>query len=94
MEQLYEIFRQAKIKSNLSQHTAISLLCCFDEHAEKTDAVAMEASTLFDVEVRRNLSLLTVRHYSPGVIQHLTNGREVVLEQRTEETSQMVLINN
>lgn len=91
VEELHNMFQKARIKSNLSQHTAISLLCCFDEHPEKIDQVAIEASELFDVEVRRGLSLLTVRHYSTGTIQELTKGRKVVVEQRTEETTQMVL---
>ncbi len=35
VEQLHEIFSNMKLKSNLSQHTAISLLCCFDDHPLK-----------------------------------------------------------
>ncbi|RYG48277.1 MAG: aspartate kinase, partial [Chitinophagaceae bacterium] len=91
MDQLLEIFRAAKIKSNLSQHTAISLLCCFDAHPEKIGQVAEEASALFDVEVTPDLSLLTIRHYTPELIKKLSEGREVILEQRTTQTSQMVL---
>ena len=91
VEQLHDIFRSAKIKSNLSQHTAISLLCCFDEHPEKIDDIAVEASDLFDVEVRRGLSLLTVRHYTSEVVDQLTQGKQVLLEQRTEVTCQVVL---
>ena len=32
VEQLHELYSHLKIKPNLSQNTAISLLCCFDDH--------------------------------------------------------------
>ncbi|RYG54273.1 MAG: aspartate kinase [Chitinophagaceae bacterium] len=91
MDHLLEIFRTAKVKSNLSQHTAISLLCCFDEHTEKIGQIAEEASALFDVEVTRGLSLLTIRHYTPGLINKMNEGKEIILEQRTVQTCQLVL---
>ncbi len=91
MDQLLEIFRAAKVKSNLSQHTAISLLCCFDEHPEKIGKIAEEASLLFDVEVSPGLSLLTIRHYNLEEINKMTSDREIILEQRTGQTCQMVL---
>lgn len=88
---LHEIFSKIKIKPNLSQHTAISLLCCFDEHAEKIDQLALEASILFDVEVERNLSLLTIRHYDEATISTLTANRKIVLEQKTLSTIQVLM---
>lgn len=90
-EQLHELFSQVKVKSNLSQHTAISLLCCFDDHPEKIDELAANASLIFDVEVERNLTLLTVRHYNDELIDSLTHNRQVVLQQKTPETVQVVM---
>ena len=89
--QLHELFQKLKIKSNLSQHTAISLLCCFDEHAEKIGELATESSLLFDVEVERGLTLLTIRHYDEGILKKLTAEKKVVLEQRTMETVQVLM---
>ncbi len=83
-------FQQLKIKSNLSQHTAISLLCCLDDHAEKIDQLAALASENFDVMIEKNLSLLTIRHY-PESFDQYTEGKTILLEQKTEETVQMVL---
>lgn len=91
MDLLLEIFKNVKIKSNLSQHTAISFLCCFDEHPEKINRIAAEAADLFDVEVTPGLSLLTIRHYNSNLLNKMTEGCEVILEQRTSQTCQMVL---
>ncbi len=91
VEDLDHIFKSIKIKPNLSQNTAISLLCCFDDHAEKIDALALAASAIFDVEVEKNLTLLTIRHYNAGTIEALTLGKQIVLEQKTRETVQLLM---
>ena len=89
--QLHKIFNAVKLQPNLTQNTAISFVCCFDGHAEKTGQIAAEASLLFDVDVERELFLLTIRHYDNETINKLTDGRKVILEQRTPETMQAVI---
>ncbi len=91
MEQLHEIFKQIKLQPNLSQNTAISLICCFDGHVEKNAQIAAEASLFFDVDVERDLSLLTVRHYTKEAVEKLTEGKNIILEQKTVETLQAVI---
>ncbi len=91
VEDLHHLFEKVKIKPNLSQNTAISLLCCFDDHAEKIDVLASQASLLFDVEVKKNLSLLTIRHYDAATIERLTKDKVIVLEQKTPVTVQMLM---
>jgi len=91
VEELHQLFEKVKVKPNLSQNTAISLLCCFDDHAEKIDALASEASVIFDVEIEKNLSLLTIRHYDNATIQKLTTDKIIVLEQKTATTVQMLM---
>lgn len=91
VEQLHKIFKQVKVKPNLSQNTAISLLCCFDDHAEKIDQLAADASLIFDVELEKNLTLLTIRHYNNEMIKKFTENKQVVLEQKTMTTVQLVM---
>jgi aspartate kinase len=91
VEDLDHLFKTIKVKPNLSQNTAISLLCCFDDHTEKVDQLASAASEIFDVEVEKNLSLLTIRHYNGDTIQKLTENKVIVLEQKTLETVQMLV---
>ena len=91
VEQLHDVFTAVKIKPNLSQNTAISLLCCFDEHPEKIEQLAAEASFLFDVELEKNLTLITIRHYNEETIKKFTANKTVVLEQKTMTTIQMLL---
>ena len=91
VQELHDLYSRLKMKPNLSQHTAISLLCCFDGHSEKIDRLASDASEIFDVEVEKDLTLLTVRHYDEATINIITKDKQIVLEQKTPETIQVLM---
>jgi aspartate kinase len=89
--QIQQLFSQIRIKPNLTQKTAISLLCCFDLHPEKVDQLAQEAAAYFDVELEKNLNLLTIRHFNEKSLDQYVNGKEIILEQKTTKTIQMLI---
>ena len=88
---LHTLLLENKIRPNLSQNGAISLLCCLDDQPEKIEKLALAASELFDVQIEKNCALLTIRHYNEQIIQQLTEGREQLLSQKTKETIQVLL---
>jgi aspartate kinase len=88
MATLYEIFAQLKVKPNLVQTGAISLQLCMDDHSEKLEQLATAASVIFDVQLEKGLSLLTIRHYNQQVFEQLTAGKTIVLLQKTPTTIQ------
>ncbi len=90
---LHEMFNTHKIKANLSQNAAISLVCCFDDQPEKIEGLAAEASVFFDVTLERNLELLTIRHYNEAIIAELTLNKIKLLQQTTKKTYQAVIRN-
>ena len=89
--QLHEMFDSIKISPNLSQNGAISLLCCLDDKPEKIEKLALAASDIFDVQLEKDLTLLTIRHYTEEKIEELTKGKTIVLEQKTQETIQVLM---
>ena len=90
IQSLHELFSEIRLKPNLTQNAAISLLCCFDDKAERTENLAASASEIFDVHLDKNLTLLTIRHYDEATIQRMTKGKQILLEQKTEQTIQIV----
>lgn len=90
-EKLYKIFDQLKFKPYLTQNAAISLLYVVDDHTEKIEQLAHEASKLFDVQVTRELTLLTIRHYNQQLLKELCGTCEIILQQQTPETIQVVM---
>lgn len=90
MIELYKIFSQLKIKANLIQTEAISLQICLDDRKEKIEQLALAASTLFDIQVTKDLTLLTIRHYNEAILEQLTAGKQILLLQKTPETVQVL----
>ena len=89
--QLYHLFEKLNIKPNLTQNGAISFLCVLDDRSEKIEKLALEASAILDVQVTKELSLLTIRHYTKEIFEKLTEGKEILLSQRTSETIQSLI---
>ncbi len=90
MSRLYEILGNLKIKPNLIQTAAIDVQLCMDERSEKTTELAVAASTIFDVQVEKELQLLTIRHYNETLLQTMIHGKEIILLQQTRETVQVL----
>jgi aspartate kinase len=89
--EVYSIFASLKFRPNLTQNAAISLLCVVDDRPDKVEAFALKAAEHFDVSVTRQLMLLTVRHFEKELVDKLTNGYKILLQQQTPETVQIVL---
>jgi aspartate kinase len=88
---LFHLFEKLKIKPNLTQNAAISMICVLDDHKDKIEKLALAASELFDINVTKGLTLLTIRHYTKEIYQKLTLGKKMLLQQRTTDTVQALL---
>jgi aspartate kinase len=88
---LYELLANFKIRPNLLQSGAITVMCCLDDKSDKVEKIALAAGEMFDVSVEKNLTLLTVRHYNEEIVQRLTAAKQQVLSQKTPETIQILM---
>ena len=91
MSRLYEIFAEIKLKPNLIQTGAVSLVVCLDDRTDKIEKLALAAAELFEVVVEKGLTLLTIRHYKEALLQELTAGKQIVLRQQSEDTVQVLM---
>jgi aspartate kinase len=87
---LYEIFANVKTRPNLIQTGAINVQFCLDDRSDKIEQLAAAASAIFDVQVEKGLSLLTIRHFTLELLAEMTEGKEVVLKQQTRNTVQVL----
>jgi len=90
---LYHLFEKLKVKPNLTQNGAISFVCVLDDRAEKIEKLALGASELFDVQVTKGLSLLTIRHYDDAIVEKMIIKPSILLRQQTPETIQVLMKN-
>ena len=88
---LYQLLADTKIKPNLMQTGAVTIQICLDNQTEKIENLALAAAGIFDVQVEKGLTLLTIRHYTEAILQQMIAGKTVELLQQTPETVQVVL---
>ncbi|MBA2762784.1 MAG: aspartate kinase, partial [Segetibacter sp.] len=68
----------------------VSLQVCLDNRQDKIEQIALSASEIFDVQIEKELSLLTIRHYTEELLQKMVADRDIVLMQKTKETVQVL----
>ena len=88
---LYHLFEKLKVKPNLTQNGAISFVCVLDDQGDKIEKLALGASEIFDVQVTKDLSLLTIRHYTGEYFEKLSEGKIILLRQQTPDTIQLLM---
>jgi aspartate kinase len=85
---IYEIFHGLKVKINLMQNGAINFSCCIDNNPEKIELLIKTLHQQFKIVYNEGLELLTVRYYQTNLLEELSNGHTILLEQRSPATIQ------
>ncbi len=89
---VYEIFSRSAFRINLAQHAAISLSAVVDaNNKQKLEELLTALDTSFNTTTDYNVELLTIRHYNKEVIEKLTSGRKILIEERNKDTVQFLL---
>ena len=88
---LYGMLSLLHIQANLLQTGAVILQVCADNIQDKIEKLVHEASPIFDVRMEIGLTLLTIRHYKKELLEKMTIGRKIVLQQWSPETVQTLM---
>jgi aspartate kinase len=91
LSQIYQLFALNKVKINVVQTSALSLSLCFDRDDEKFEKLLTLLKPNFNLKYNQQLHLLTLRHYTSDVLNQLTEGKHVLLEQISRNTAQVVM---
>jgi aspartate kinase len=74
------------------QNTAIQFIVCTDSKLGKNEQIIEALSNDFEIEMRKDLKLLSIRHYNQEIIDRETQGFQIFLQQKTEHTIQFVIV--
>lgn len=91
LSKIYNIFHDQHVKINLIQNAAISLVVSVDNREDKIGPLVAELEKDYKVLHNDNVQLLTIRHYTLSILEEMTKGRVVLLEQKTRNTVQVVI---
>ena len=93
-ENLSHIFlklSQINVTINIMQNSALSFSFLVDNKMQVAERIKEVLEEAYIVKYNTNLELVTVRHYDQKTIDFVTNGKEILLEQKTRSTARFVI---
>ncbi len=90
LSEVFDFFHQFKIKVNLIQNSAISFSVCIEDNFNNFDRLFQRLKLNYICLYNKNVSLYTIRHFDDKSIAQIENGKEILLQQLSRETMQMV----
>ena len=95
-DNISDIFKELhkfKMKVDVIQNSAISFSVCFFDKYNKIKELIKNLEGKYKIDMHKNVSLFTIRHFDEKSIKKITNKRKLLLEQRTEKTVRLIFSN-
>lgn len=90
IHRVYEQLQELKLRVNMLQLSAISISIVIDTQLFKLEQLISKLKGEFEIRYNEGLELLTILHHKPEEIPSLLQGYEVLLEQASRTTFQVV----
>jgi aspartate kinase len=88
---IFHELSRLRVRINVMQNTALSFSICVDWDERKIPELIKSLETDYIIKYNRDLELVTIRHYDQETIDRVTVNKEVLLEEKTRNTVQMVM---
>ena len=93
ISKIFKELHDSKMKVDVIQNSAISFsVCFFDKYGNLNDLIS-RLEGKFKIEINKNVSLFTIRHFDEKSIKKISYKRKLILEQRTEKTIRLIFSN-
>ena len=91
LSHIFATFAKYGIKVNLMQHSAISFSVCVDSDMNRVPSLLDSLRKEYKVLYNEDTELVTIRHYTQQIIDRLTKGKKVFVEQKSRYTARYVV---
>ena len=90
---IFGTFAQTGLKINLMQNSALSFSVCLDNNDMIFEKLIPLLKKSFKVRYNTGLQLITIRYYNDDIIRSTVQQRNILLEQRSRSTVQILVEN-
>lgn len=90
LSHIFNLLSDHRVKVNVMQNSALSFSVCTDDN-ERVPPLLEELRKSYNALSNHGLDLLTIRHYTEEIIARYSKGKEVMLEQKSRHTFQLVM---
>ena len=93
ISKIFKELHDSKMKVDVIQNSAISFSVCFFDKYGNLDDLISRLEGKFKIEINKNVSLFTIRHFDEKSIKKISYKRKLLIEQRTEKTIRLIFSN-
>jgi len=90
LEDIFNVLSCSRIHVNMMQNSALSFSICIDDGNDKLESCLEQLRDKYKVRTNSDLELLTVRHYKDGEVNDYLANKNVLLDQRSRNTIQVI----
>ena len=91
LAKIFEVFYACRLKINLMQNSALNFSVLVDGDKLHIESLLAHFNPTFQCKYNESVELVTIRHYNQDTVTRMTQGKEVLIEQRTRHTVRFVL---
>ena len=91
LSDIFARLSKANAKINLMQNSALKFSILLDGDKVDSSQILEVFKDSYDVKFNEGLELVTIRHYDQATIDRVTEGKEILLQQKTRETARLIV---
>ena len=88
---IFHVLSRLRVRINVMQNTALSFSICVDWDERKIPELIKSLESDYVIKYNKNIELVTIRHYDNETIERVTENKEILLEEKTRHTVQIVM---
>lgn len=91
IQTIFSVLAALNIRVNLMQNSALSFSLCIDHNEILLSKLRERLENEFRVVYNTGLQLITIRYYTQDIIDSIVAGRNIMLQQRSRTTTQLLV---
>lgn len=91
LRDIFEELASRRIKVNLMQNSALKFSICVNADNGRLQELIEVLSRRYKILYNDNCELITIRHYSDELAKKLSENRQILVEQKSRNTLQMII---
>jgi aspartate kinase len=92
LSHIFKTFSKYNVHINMMQNSALSFSVCIDTDKSDFENVLVSLKEHYRVRYNKDVTLVTIRHYTEKTINEVLLGKKILLEQKSRYTAQFAII--
>ncbi len=91
LQTIFSVLAGLNIRVNMMQNSALSFSLCIDHNNILLDKIREQLEESYRLRYNTGLQLITIRYYNQEIIDRIVDGRNIILQQRSRTTTQLLV---